>query len=469
MLFKWLVIKRFFIALMLSVSLFCFGGCASHVTDDAREAVLSVEDLTLNDEQLAEQFGRIFQRQSHTLRLDTEKPRKKRNAFTCTTFPIPALSRRLPNISISFMEADLREALVEISVVTQIPVVMDDLIDGLISVNFTDTRLDKALNIMLAGGRFEYRVHDDYIFVGSSTPDSPSFSSLAVSCRYKPFHTLPIDLASSLSPYYQQFIRVPQNSDYLTITAPVKIQKNIQNQLKTFDQAPEQVLLEMSIVEVSKEALKILGLNWRKFGRDPNTRQLRDMGVGEWDGVSSSSASELLRSFSVGLMPHRTLAESMRFLEQSGSAKIKAMPSIVSLDGREAIFSTTNSIWVVESPSSNRTRELVYGVEMNVTPRISSDGDITLRIAKASVSDLTETDQGQPQITSHSVSNTVTVKDGDFLILGGLLQSRKSKKVSGLPISTKMKGLDYLLRQSHTEHVETEVLIMIRPRILDRG
>ena len=103
---------------------------------------------------------------------------------------------------------------------------------------------------------------------------------------------------------------------------------------------------------------------------------------------------------------------------------------------------------------------------MTVVPRISLDGQVSLQIINASVSDLTEDHDAQPRLISHSISNTVDVPDGDYLVLGGLLQKKVSRTQNKLPIGLTGTALGFLTGQNQSVEEETEVLIMIRPRIL---
>lgn len=393
----------------------------------------------------------------------------KRNNHRCSTSHSVG-KKSFNNVSLEFFEADLREVIIELSLMVEFPIVVDDSVEGLITVNIKDTQLFKALNIILSPGNYSYRVFKDYILIGSSAPDSATFSSLAISCRYKPLYEKPLDLAASLAPFYQQYIRVPANADFLTITAPIAIQNRILKDLKTFDIRPGQVLLEMSIVEVSRKALDILGVSWQQFGRDPNTHKSRRLGVGEWNGIEAISADDIVDAFTIGALPQRTLADSLQFLTDEGQANLKAMPAIVALDGNEAVFATTHTRWLpfaTETTHASRTRELVYGVDMKVVPRIADNGEITLRIVNASVSDLTHTQQGMPHVISHQISSSVSIRDGDTLVLGGLLQSKRRNNNAGIPTLKDAPITGKLFGQDQNLVEEMEVLIMIRPRILN--
>lgn len=402
-------------------------------------------------------------------RRSADKKQNKKSGYKCTKHRKGRVARNKTKVDLDFFDADLREALSELSVLIGVPIVVDDFVEGMVTITLEQTGLEPALRVMLAHGGFSYRIYDDYILVGGSDPESPTFSKLSTTCRYKPLYITPIDLAGSLTPYYQKFVRVPQQADYLTITAPPVIQQQIKENLTIFDTKPGQVLLEMSIVEVSREALEILGVSWSRHRPDGQTGRDRRLGIAEWSGVQNGSSRDLLEAFAVGSMPHRTLASSLQYLEEEGEAQMKAMPAIVSLDGREAEFATTHSVWIPyigDGGGSGRPKELVYGVDMKVVPRIADNGEVSLRIVNAQVSDLTYGSNGMPHVVSHKVSSSVQIEDGDFLVLGGLFQSKQKESANGVP-GFKDKGIGkWFFGQSNKTDMETEVLIMIRPTVI---
>ena len=381
-----------------------------------------------------------------------------------TIAPKALIRRRKVAALASILLKWIREALLELSIITDFPIIADDSVGGIVSLTMVDVPFAKALTVLLATGDYSFRFFKDYVLIGASTPDAPSFTKLATTCRYKPKYTTTADLAASLSNYYQRFVSVPQSSDYLTITAPQVIQEQIRRSLELFDERPGQVMLEMSVIEVSRQALSILGLAWNTGGSEQSNATSGSM------GLSSSFGSTMTQvGFTFSALPQQSLIRSIRALQSDGKAKIKAMPSIVSIDGAEAKFQSTQTVWITTAQNRNgdKTNEtLSYGVAMTVVPRISLDGQVSLQIINASVSDLTEDHDAQPRLISHSISNTVDVPDGDYLVLGGLLQKKVSRTQNKLPIGLTGTALGFFTGQNQSVEEETEVLIMIRPRIL---
>lgn len=387
----------------------------------------------------------------------------KRDPYHCAKSAYSKAQNK--TVSIDFIEMDLREALLELSLTTNFPIIADDTVAGIVSLTLNKVSFAKALTILLASGDYSYRFFKDYVLIGSSTPDGPSFTKLSKTCRYKPKYATPQDLAASLSTYYQQFVRVPSKGDYLTITAPKTIQAQIRRSLELFDERPGQVMLEMSVIEVSRDALSILGLAWNTDKSKPVNTTNSSVGVRSSMG---NAMTQVGLTFSA--LPQQSLVRSIRSLQSDGKATVKAMPSIVSIDGAEARFQSIQTVWITHSNESrnaySNVEQLSYGVDMSVVPRISFDGQVSLQIIKASVSDLTEDHDAKPRLIAHSITNTVDVPDGDYLVLGGLLQKKVRRMHNKLPIGLSNTPLGFLTGQKKAVDEEMEVLIMIRPRIL---
>lgn len=374
-------------------------------------------------------------------------------------------------ISMDFEESAVRDVLRELSVASGVSIVADDTVEGEVSVSFSNVTLAQALDITLSGGNFSYRAFAHHVLVGSAEPRSRTFPQLATTCLFKPLNALPEQLLAGLAPVFQPYVSIQPGSRFVTVTAPGGVQQRVQAALLALDAAPQQVLLELSVVEVSTEALSILGVDWHGMVRDPLAPGgMRTRGVAEWAGAAQlDKAGTGLLSARV---PARTLVESLQALKMSGEAQIRATPSIVTQDGREANFSSQSTVWIsaeslsATTVSGDRRKELTYGINMTVIPRISDAGAVKLEIKQASVSDFMVQEDGIPHIVSHAISNTVDVRDGDTLVLGGLFQRKLRDHDTGLPVLGNIRLLGNLFGQDRRQVQETEVLILIRPVIL---
>ena len=107
-----------------------------------------------------------------------------------------------------------------------------------------------------------------------------------------------------------------------------------------------------------------------------------------------------------------------------------------------------------------------YGVKMEIIPYIIDNQTVTLNIIDASVSDVVVGGDGYLQLIKHKVSNQVSVKNGEFIFLGGMMQQSAIKHTEGLPKLKKLPFLGWLFGQEKQRTSDYEVWIMIRPSIL---
>ncbi len=382
--------------------------------------------------------------------------------FQCTDQDVSSLTDEIPLLDVSFIEADVLDALLELSLLTGVSIITDDSIEGIVSINFANKSLEEVIQAIIAPGNFGYKVFDSFIYVGSQNPTSSSFHLLSESCVYKPVFLHPNQVVEMLTPYYQQYVNYRDGHDYLSIVAPESIQQRIQKDIRVFDQAPQQILMEMSIVEVSEEALDLLGVKWR--GNVPSGELLLQNGGG------NSSLFTFYDPRDSASPVAQALIDSVSALNTGEEVQIRAMPSMVTLNGREANFASTQTSWLKalnQVGGGGQRTSVSYGVDLKIVPYISLDHQIRLEIIQASVSDLTKDFEDDPKLISHSISTSVLMRDGETLVLGGLLQKKRRNKGSKVPGASRTPVLGGLFKHDETEMVNTEVLIVIRPQILN--
>jgi len=362
-------------------------------------------------------------------------------------------SGKLPHIALSFYEASVRDVFVEISLLIDFPIVIDEFVEGVVTIETTNIRLDKALDLISASSNLSYRFFDEYILVGVNSVDTPSWASLSITCRFWPKYVSAELLFNSLGEIEKEFVFFPKGSDYLSISAPPGIQKKIQESLFVFDHSPGQVLLELSIVEITATDINRLGIRWHE-----NNASLAQGIIGD----------------------QPDLIKQLQLLARSGQTQIKAMPSLLSGHGKKAKFSTVQQAnqWQVkkedDETGNNRSisskkeeREVLeYGVKMEIIPYIIDNNTVTLNILDASVSDVVVGGDGYLQLIKHKVSNQVTVNNGEFILLGGMMQQSNITHTEGIPKLKELPFLGWLFGQKKRRNSDYEIWIMIRPSIL---
>jgi type IV pilus assembly protein PilQ len=241
---------------------------------------------------------------------------------------------------------------------------------------------------------------------------------------------------------------------------------------------PPQVKIEARILEVRKEALRELGINWSALLTNNKVPQAWSVGAGVNLGVglsgpiipslSATPGGILTLTYSKGVLNALNLRLSA--LERVGKIRNLAKPTVITINGQEAVIKQgqdipyqTAVIAGGASVPSIQFREAV--LELRVLPIISPDGRILLDIKLKQDTPGVQTPQG-PAINRKEVTTKVIVNNGDTVVIGGIIDTQKNVTVEGIPGVARVPLLKWLFGQERLNIRDVELLIFITPTIL---
>jgi pilus assembly protein CpaC len=270
--------------------------------------------------------------------------------------------------------------------------------------------------------------------------------------------------------------------------------------------APQQVMLEVRFLEVFRQSGRDLGVNL--FGANASGSQVGVSGLGNviaggrrntttTNGVLPGSSSpgglpDLVTAGTLasGLTPYgslltqvmklsngTTLDALITALETKGALRRLAEPNLIALSGDTARFLAGGEFPVpIPNTSSGGFPTISidykkFGVELAFVPTVLSRGVINLRV-EPSVSELdfanavTIAGTTVPSLTRRDARTTVELRDGQSFAIAGLLQSRNRQDVSQLPWIGSVPVLGTLFRSSSYQQEETDLVIIVTPRLI---
>lgn len=239
----------------------------------------------------------------------------------------------------------------------------------------------------------------------------------------------------------------------------------IRDAVAQLDLRPLQVLLEVLMVEASKERTLDLAV-----GGEIGRGSARDSIAGSL--ASANPAGLVLR---VMRMSRTDLTVSLGAAAARGEATIVSRPVVVVANNAEARFlvgSQRPFVQVSRSlPTDVPTRDQVIqyrdvGTKLVVRPSINQDGYVALLIQQEMSSATEETQFGAPVISTREASTEVLVKDGQTMVLGGLSDSTRSRAQSGVPLLSRIPGVGLLFGQTRRRSVATEFFLFITPHVI---
>ena len=107
-----------------------------------------------------------------------------------------------------------------------------------------------------------------------------------------------------------------------------------------------------------------------------------------------------------------------------------------------------------------------FGTLVNFIPRVSDEGDIVLTVTpEVSQPDFANQVEGVPSFITRRASTSARLRNGETLVVGGLLQDRRVERVRGIPYLMNIPLLGYVFRNTSFDREKTEMLVIVTPRL----
>lgn len=253
----------------------------------------------------------------------------------------------------------------------------------------------------------------------------------------------------------------------------------------------QQVSLEAQVVSANKSDLKDLGLDWT-FSAAPVYPEREEPEI-TWDEsgknithvvpgkvtrqeTSNGSVGGII-SFGSGPegYPYEFYYQAkISALVSKDKANILAKPKVTTINGKEAHILIGDSVPLKKTTTSNDTTETSVeykdvGILLKYTPRINADGYITATV-HVEVSTPTQvsldTSTYAYKISKREAETEVRMKDGETMVIGGLINSQESRAFNKVPFFADLPILGSLFKSVHNSKEDTEVVIFLTPHIV---
>jgi type IV pilus assembly protein PilQ len=368
-----------------------------------------------------------------------------------------------------FYENDIREALAAISSQSGINIIPDQTVYGFITMELVDVPFEEALRRILSPLGFTYRKMVGYYLVGSAYPDNPSFPLLSTTELVVPNYIKATSVPKLLSSFYQSFIKVDEENNTLTITASPEMIQRIRQDLAKIDVPPRQVMIEALVTEFSQEARKSMGLDASWLGAKDGRKLEVIFPVG--DLLDSTLGIGYIRPDKEIEGWFGDFKVTLKALIQDGKVNIRANPRVATLEGQKAtILIGKEEYHVIITGTTpyyyGHLEKITVGVSLYIVPYISDKEEITVEI-QPEVSDVVGTGAtGLPVVSKRAVSTKIRVKDGETIVIGGLLQKSETTNRRKVPLLGDIPILGYLFSRTDKKVDEIETVVFITPHIL---
>ncbi len=278
-------------------------------------------------------------------------------------------------------------------------------------------------------------------------------------------------------------LSVDERTSTMLIKDAASVFAEVENLLATLDKPTPQVLIEARIVEIDTNEVKDLGIQWGFFANSTNTLTsiggYSGLNTGTFTGESymvdfpGGAGQGSGSGFSFGILnPAKTLGLDLRLnaVEEAGKGKIISNPRIMTIDNEEATISQGASIpyrmQTAEGTVSEGFKD--YTLNLKVKPHIAPDNSVALIIeTRKEEPDWTRVSAlGTPSSKKAEAKTNVIIKNGETVVIGGILKTIRNETNAGVPVLKNIPILGWLFGKERTTEETGELLIFITPRIV---
>ena len=263
------------------------------------------------------------------------------------------------------------------------------------------------------------------------------------------------------------------------------------NLLANLDVELKQVSVEAKILAIDKSASKNLGIDWLwstvpqypdysmeyhaakydNFGNQTLPAYIEEKYTRQSNDTTGHGIIQFGRG-PLGIPFEFYYGARINALVTDGKAKILSRPNITTVQGKEAVINIGSSVPVPKESVTNSTTttSIEYrdaGIILKYTPRVNADGTITATIhTEVSTPQYVE-DLKAYRFNTRSADTTVTVRDGEPMVIGGLIGAEDGKSVSKIPFLGDLPILGALFRSHKKNKSESELLIFITAHVIN--
>lgn len=410
--------------------------------------------------------------------------------------------------SLDVVDADVRQVLTGIAAAGKLNLVLDSSVQGSVSLKLDDLPPAEMVRIISRSSGFDCVFIDGIIYVRGGQSGRVLQS---VRVNY-----IDLDRAADMAELLlegnagridkadkedelddpsdsDKIVVVNRDDNTLTFWASPQKGDDIRAFLQSLDRAPRQVSLEAKVTAVQKDAAADLGVSWEwsKLPQSPEHDVSYDVvrhTVRNEDGSFSEVSDyipvdEVTRSWDGGNVPgvirfgrgpegypyEFYYAAQLHALISDGKASVLARPNITTIQGNEAVINIGSEVPVptISTTDSTTTTSIQYreaGIILKCTPRVNEDGIITVRVHTEVSSPLYVEDMKAYRFQKRSADTIVRLKDGETMVIGGLIGSDEARQMSKIPFLGDIPILGNLFKHIKKSKSDSEVMIFLTAR-----
>jgi type IV pilus assembly protein PilQ len=355
-------------------------------------------------------------------------------------------------------------------------------LQGSVTARFRDKTLEQALTYILMDSDYSFRRVGDVFFIGAKGSED-IFDSKLVRLKHLIATTTLELIPASLTKDVAAKV-VPEHNG-LVLTGPMTSIALVEAFIDKIDQPVAQVLFEVLVVDYTRSEDSEFGITANNFGADSGLPGQIYYPMIDISGTGDSLNS-VLRSLErhLGWSNLGTLDSDffirLRMMQQEGRANVRSHPQIAAMNSHPAsIVIGTTQYYLLESTTSylgqgtsepvqtaQRFETITAEMNLEVIPYVNQNRELTVEIKAEFGTPTVQFDPDiPPTINRRLLTSMVTLRDGETIVLGGLVQDTESKTIRKFPILGSLPIIGRLFQNHISSDVKSELMVYITPHV----
>lgn len=393
-------------------------------------------------------------------------------------------------VSLDFQEADIRNVLQILSYKSGVNIVPAPEVTGLVTIQLSNVPWLEALEVILQTYGYAYEKKGSIITVASVENLKKRREDAVLLAEQEELETrtfvLNFATAADIIQSVEKMksdrgnINFDERTNTIIATDTSKKLELIAKVIADLDTTTPQVRIESKIVETTLSDTEKLGIEWTTKGtasgaKRPTIFPFTTDSDSKFlpDNIPAAASS----AFSYGTLDFSQVQAVFELLASKSDTNILSAPSIVTLDNRKANM-VVGSQYPIPTYTYNEEQAKLQisgweykdiGIIFDVTPHINQAGYVTLEIEPkitAILDFVTVENTSLPRLSNESARTNVIVKDGDTLVIGGLMKDQTTDTKKKTPILGDIPILGYAFRKNEKTVSKTDLLIFMTPHII---
>jgi len=392
---------------------------------------------------------------------------------------------RLPEsrVSLNFQAAKLVNVVRMLVSQENFNLIMGEEVQGEVTMNLNDVSLETALDAILHVNNYEWFMQDNIIVVQPMTTKQTMSGELTTRMFRLNYTTgtmiseavkevlTPRGKIKALSSTASSNVE-PGEKDILMVTDIPTNFALIEGVIRSLDIQTEQINIAVKFIETTLKHDEIIGINWDL------RESMSIINSGNTDTSNSFDLGYLMmgdKTMNFATLSKPVVSAILSLLANDGSTKLLQEPQVTTMNNSPAniVIGTTIPLLVPQGEGSVfGTNPYTYedqhiNVSLDVLPRVNQEKIISMKIDAVvqSIIGFVGKDQ-RPMISTRSTNTSVRVKNGETLLIGGLIFDTEQEIASKVPLLGDIPLIKWLFRSGDNNREQRELLIFITPTVI---